>query len=345
MSVVFRAPKKRERVPVRDFLQQTQLFEQSSQVFNRMFRFPQPLTVVWTECGVANAAWDGEGNIVMCYEMAEFVKALFIKRVKSRKQLRIAAMSSLYFVFLHEFGHALISMYDLPVVGREEDAADQLAALVLINSGDDGVGIAMLGATFFRVLASAGSKTPFFDEHSLDEQRFYNVMCLVYGSNPQRFASLVGDKQLPKARARRCPTEYNKISSAWTNLFKGHSSQPGWQQEQQRSARRPQPSYSDEEDYADDPGYEDQSQPSSEDSGSGEWSCRAVGSYAPPSDTGGPDYSSTRNVDITKWGATRDEAGIAAIDACSDLLHLSANSTLSPGSLVIDACRAISCSR
>jgi hypothetical protein len=81
------------------------------------------------------------------------------------------------------------------------------------------------------------------------------------------------------------------------------------------------------------------------DSGAGEWSCRAVGTYAPGSSDGsGPDYSAQRNFDITKWGRTRDEAGIAAIDTCSDLLHLAANSTLSPGSLVIEPCRALSCS-
>ena len=83
----------------------------------------------------------------------------------------------------------------------------------------------------------------------------------------------------------------------------------------------------------------------SSDTGTGEWSCRAVGSYAPPSSSGGPDYSDARNVDVTKWGKTRDGAGIAAIDACSGLLNLSANSTLSPGSLVLEYCKVISCSR
>jgi hypothetical protein len=79
---------------------------------------------------------------------------------------------------------------------------------------------------------------------------------------------------------------------------------------------------------------------------SSEWSCRAVGSYAPPSSDGaGPDYSDPRNVDVTKWGGTRDEAGIAAIDACSGLLELSANATISPGSLVLESCRVLRCSR
>jgi hypothetical protein len=77
---------------------------------------------------------------------------------------------------------------------------------------------------------------------------------------------------------------------------------------------------------------------------SSEWSCRAVGTYAPAS-SGGPDYSDLQNIDVTKWGATRDAAGFAAIDNCSDRLHLQTSSVLSPGALVIEACRVIRCSR
>ena len=75
------------------------------------------------------------------------------------------------------------------------------------------------------MLALSGEKTPFFEEHSLDAQRYYNVVCLVYGSSPERFASLVGDKQLPASRARRCPNEYSKISAAWQSLLDKHARQ------------------------------------------------------------------------------------------------------------------------
>jgi membrane-associated protease RseP (regulator of RpoE activity) len=75
------------------------------------------------------------------------------------------------------------------------------------------------------------------------------------------------------------------------------------------------------------------------------WSCRAVGTYAPPSSTDGPDYSDQQTIDVTKYGPTRDAAGIAALDVCSGMLRLQANPTLKPGSLVLDECRVISCSR
>ena len=223
MSVVYQPPtKKPEREAIRSFLQENQTFERYSKGLSHIFQFSQAVNVVWTECDVVNAAWDGQGNIVMCYEMVEFLKGLFIKRIKDPKQLTVAVMSSLMFVFLHELGHGLISMYKLPAVGREEDAADQLAGLVLIATGDSGLEIAMRGAQFFRLLALSGAKTPFFDEHSLDAQRYYNVLCMVYGSNPDRLGALVGDDKLPASRARRCPKEYGKIHSAWSNLLSPH---------------------------------------------------------------------------------------------------------------------------
>jgi hypothetical protein len=65
-----------------------------------------------------------------------------------------------------------------------------------------------------------GAPPAFYDEHSLDEQRFYNIACLIYGADPTKYKGLVENKVLPEARARRCPTEWARISSAWTSLLK-----------------------------------------------------------------------------------------------------------------------------
>src|SRR5690242_9810220 len=125
ISVVYEPPtKKPEHKAIHAFLQENQTVERYAKALSHILQFPQAVNVVWTECGVVNAAWDGQGNIVMCYEMVEFLRGLFIKRIKDPKQLAIAVVSSLMFVFLHEVGHGLISLYKLPAVGREEDAAD-----------------------------------------------------------------------------------------------------------------------------------------------------------------------------------------------------------------------------
>src|SRR5512140_1585345 len=84
---------------------------------------------------------------------------------------------------------------------------------------------------------------------------------------------------------------------------------------------------------------------SSGSSGSGQWHCRAVGTYARGTPDGGPDYSDKQNIDVTKSGATRDAAGIAAINECSSMLDLETVTLPGSGALVLEYCRAISCSR
>ena len=59
----------------------------------------------------------------------------------------------------------------------------------------------------------------FADEHSFDRQRFYNIICLLYGQNEQKFASLVEDGTLPEGRAGRCADEYARADKAWDALL------------------------------------------------------------------------------------------------------------------------------
>ena len=60
------------------------------------------------------------------------------------------------------------------------------------------------------------------DEHSLDQQRFYNMVCWVYGSDPDGYEHLLEDDYLPAARAERCESEYAQIDRSWTRLLKAH---------------------------------------------------------------------------------------------------------------------------
>lgn len=391
MRVVYQRPtEKPEREAIRSFLQENKTFDRYASGLTKMFRFPQAVNVVWTECGSANASWDGRGNLLMCYEMAELLKSLFSKRVKDRKQLAVAVMSSLMFVFLHELGHGLIAMYDLPSRGREEDAADQLAGLVLIAAGDSGLEIATRGAQFFRLLSLPSSKIPFSDEHALDAQRYYNLLCLVYGSNPDRLESLVGRDKLPASRARRCPREYSKVATAWGSLLDPHLQKsryaglPSGNRTIPARTSRGSSGHSDDSGYWDDSGYSNDSGDSgySDDSsydsggsgydsggsgydsgdsgyprnagrsrnprsrsGAGQWQCRAVGTYVRGGSDGSPDYSDPQNVDVTKWGNTRDEAGGEALNTCSGMVSISSNSTIYPGSLVTQYCEVIQCSQ
>ena len=57
------------------------------------------------------------------------------------------------------------------------------------------------------------------DEHLLQEQRFYNSLCMIYGSNTSKYENIVTEGYLPKERAVRCQTEYQRTVESWISLL------------------------------------------------------------------------------------------------------------------------------
>lgn len=138
------------------------------------------------------------------------------------------------FVFFHELGHALVSEYDIPILGQEEDAVDQLAALILIDwrrenelATDFLFAVADAWAIRTQLAETRGAETvtepaPSYRTHSLDRQRFDNVLCLLYGSDPTAFALMLMEGDLTHQRAAGCPRMYWQASAAWNQALKSH---------------------------------------------------------------------------------------------------------------------------
>lgn len=123
----------------------------------------------------------------------------------------------------HEIGHALIHQLDLPVFGREEDAADMLAAMLLVLRREAG-----LQPDFRDRLKAVAdgwllewlddleneSEIPYWDQHSLDIQRLFSFTCLIFGSDPNGLTDLAETATLPVERALYCPEEYQQAVHA-----------------------------------------------------------------------------------------------------------------------------------
>ncbi len=50
-------------------------------------------------------------------------------------------------------------------------------------------------------------------------QRYFNLLCVAYGSNPKVFADAITVGQLTKDRAEGCEDEYNQIEFAFQTLI------------------------------------------------------------------------------------------------------------------------------
>jgi hypothetical protein len=209
--------------------QDNHMLEDLADDVNQTLNLPHDITLRGAQCGTPNAYWSEADNaITMCYEDTDWSLAVFTKAADP-DPLK-AALGSEYTTFYHELGHMSISIYDLPVTGREEDVADQAAAYLLLTPGEDGQDPESVDAVkdFARAFAAlAEVQTEFTaedmaDEHSLNLQRVYNMECWIYGSNPDANGDLVSNGQLPEDRASGCPAEWQQLDEAWSTLLEPH---------------------------------------------------------------------------------------------------------------------------
>src|SRR5262249_8319941 len=62
----------------------------------------------------------------------------------------------------------------------------------------------------------------FYDEHGLDQQRAYQIVCLMVGSNPEKFKDLAEWVKLPQARQSSCVGDYSNAVYSWDTVLKPH---------------------------------------------------------------------------------------------------------------------------
>jgi hypothetical protein len=201
------------------------LLEEIADDLNKTIALPVDVTLSFGECGEANAFYDPEKQrIIFCYEFLVDLAETYAPHAKTDDELGTKLSGAIMHIFFHELGHALTHVLDLPVTGKEEDAVDQLATVILVESGEDGEKAVLDASIQYLSMYKAQGKNPFTrtqfaDEHSLDPQRFYNLLCWVYGHDETKYAYLVNKGYLPKERGVRCADEYEKISKSWGRLL------------------------------------------------------------------------------------------------------------------------------
>jgi hypothetical protein len=191
----------------------------------KQIALPFDIQVVFEECGDPDSYYDEDTReITICYELVDAYYFLFSRTLKARTARNDATKGATVSMFLHEVAHALIDGWDLPITGREEDAADQFSTLLLINGLPDGDEMALKSARSFRLLADLekGQEKDYSDPHSFDEQRFFNTICLVYGHNPEKYEYLIKNGTLPARRAAQCEGDYARLNKSWQTLLAPH---------------------------------------------------------------------------------------------------------------------------
>jgi Putative metallopeptidase len=224
IRISYGEPKNPAHQPIYERLQKRRVLEDFRDFLSPL-KLPQPLTIKTEGCGVVNAYYSG-GAVTICYEYIAWIHQIAAKITESNEiSLEDAVVGPFVDVLLHEVAHAIFDLLKIPLFGREEDAADQLAAFILLQFGNDVARRTIVGAALlFRQMAEdhQPGTADFAAVHGLPAQRFINVLCIAYGAQPKLFADYVKQGFLPPHRVGHCRWEYQQILYAFKTLISPH---------------------------------------------------------------------------------------------------------------------------
>jgi hypothetical protein len=199
------------------------------------FRLPRDVRIRTMGCdGEANAWYqpiDGVPTITVCYEYLDGLwKRLPMMMTNDGPTPTDALMGQMLFAFAHEFGHLAFDVYEVPVFGREEEAADNFAAFLMLQFRENAPRLIMGAAWSYHAFIKDVRENPkatlplaaFSSNHGQPEERFFNLECMAYGSDRARYAYLVETGLLPKSRAKDCKYEYDVMKFAFDKEILPH---------------------------------------------------------------------------------------------------------------------------
>jgi len=228
IRIDYERPKNAVHQPLHEKIKEARALERMQRLLSPL-RLPRPLLLKTAGCDGDSNAWYEDDTITVCYEYLDETLRNAPQETTPEGVTRVdAIVGPTVEVFLHEAGHAVFDYLSVPVLGREEDAADQFAAYFLLQFDKSEVRRLIAGAAYaYHLEASKPStkKNPFADEHGLPAQRFYNVLCIAYGADSMLFGDVVEKGYLPKERAEGCADEYAQLDRAITMLIKPHIDQ------------------------------------------------------------------------------------------------------------------------
>jgi hypothetical protein len=215
-------------VPVYERLKRLKTLEQLKEFLSPL-KIPEgvQLKITTKECGTTNSWWSGRTDgLFLCYEWPDWLERLASSGALEGYNADDSILGGFLQVAFHELGHGMFDIYNIPVLGKEEDAADQMAGFILTEFGPEIARRTFPGTAYVwkRSYEEGGAwpRSLFSDVHGNDLQRSYNYLCMAYGSDQQTFQYNVDNGLLPKERAVNCRREFLQIQNAFIKTMLPH---------------------------------------------------------------------------------------------------------------------------
>jgi hypothetical protein len=211
------------------------------------------LVVKFDQCGQHAPAYIKGGPVTLCYEFVQKVEQM---QPPGAVQLWAGVGSAgPQFAFtpdllivgpvvqgaLRQVAVALLNIFDMPVWGRTDDAADRLSAFMMLQFGQVVAWETVNGTAWFLSGRVDTSVPDFSNVRGTVTQRYYTTLCIAIGGESRGafgqlysadaldqmpvFGALVGNSeagQLPPSSAKTCPQQYDTIRQAFDTLFLPH---------------------------------------------------------------------------------------------------------------------------
>jgi len=236
VDIEYVAPTSAKLKPVYDMVKNARVLQRIRSMLIPL-KLPRRLLLKTEACG-KDDAWYEAGVVTVCYEFFDEIWKNVPEKTTPRGVTPMDALvGPIVDTFLHEVGHAVFDLWKVPVLGREEDAADFFSAYLMLKFNKQEAHRLIMGTAYqYREHVLKPKVTvpvvEFADQHAMPAQRYYNVLCIAYGSNEAPFRDFVEKGYLPKDRASDCRDEYEQIAYAFDKLLSPHI-EPGLAEELQ----------------------------------------------------------------------------------------------------------------
>jgi hypothetical protein len=232
VTVEYVAPTSSDLHDLYEILKIRQALERIQKILSPL-RLSEELAVKTMECGKINAWYKRENfkpTVTICYELLKHVLDSLPKETSDAGITPDdAKIGQVLWFTLHEVGHATFDIFGVPIFGNEEVAADNFATYVMLQFAE--ARRLIIGAAWnWNAYVQDYKKNPvvqirlagFASDHGQPQERFYNVLCMAFGSNPMRFEDFVQKGYLPATRAANCDREYKKFATAFQKEISPH---------------------------------------------------------------------------------------------------------------------------
>ena len=163
----------------------------------------------------------------VCYEYVELISSTRPRSARpaaSRAPTRSWVPSSTR--FLHEAGHAVFDLLEDSGVRARGRCRRLLLGLCVVEVCARGCGAPVSGRRLHdgeRGQGGAGEAAEawraYAGPHGTAAQRYYNLLCMAYGSDPKTFADAISKGGLPTERADGCAEEFAMLERAFRKLI------------------------------------------------------------------------------------------------------------------------------